>query len=511
MPTELRCSGVLLHPSSLPGPHGIGDLGAGARHFIDFLALSGQSLWQILPLGPVGADGCPYSALSAMAGNPLLLSLEDLLPHGLLFTDELASLPNQAAPYMDLHLAAHCKLPLLRRALSRLRGGLRQEFYAFCHVERHWLDDYVLFASLNHEQASPWYEWSPELRDREPMAMAEARRRLQDERRFHAFCQFIFQRQWQALRRYAREKGVEIVGDMPIYVGLNSADVWAHRHLFCLDECGQPSMVAGAAPDRFFDERGQRWGNPVYDWAAMADDGYQWWVDRVAQLLRLVDQVRIDHFRGFESFWALPAQELDARRSYWLPGPGQALFNALREHFPDLPLLVEDLGFITPEVEQLRDDNQLPGMAVLQFAFGSRERATPYYPHLIRENQLVYTGTHDTETTLAWYQSLSPERRQELDAYPVAYGITPIQWRLIQMAWQSPARYAITPMQDLLGLGTEGRMNRPGEVNEYNWRWRLTDADFPGELSKKLRTLGETCGRLVTPVTVRHPVADTHG
>ena len=265
MPTEPRRAGVLLAPTTLPGPQGIGDLGAGARHFIDLLAHSGQSLWQILPLGPVGADGCPYSALSAMAGNPLLLSLEDLLPHGLLFADELATLPTQSEGCMDLHLAGHRKLPLLRRALSRLRGGLRQEFYAFCYVERHWLDDYVLFASLNHEQAAPWYEWSPELRDREPLAMAEARRRLQEERRFHAFCQFIFQRQWQTLRRYARERGVEIMGDMPLYVGLNSADVWAHRHCFCLDEVGPASLVAGAGPDRCFDARGQRWGNPVYD------------------------------------------------------------------------------------------------------------------------------------------------------------------------------------------------------------------------------------------------------
>ena len=491
-----RYAGVLLHPGSLPSPWGIGDIGASAHEFIEFLARSGQSLWQMLPLGPTDIDGCPYSSLSAMAGNPLLIELEALVPLGLLLPEEAQ--PNHAqqqADRIDLQQAANDKLPRLRRAMQRLYGSLRQEFYAFCYDERHWLDDYALFTSLLHEQASPWYEWHPDLRHRKPVAMAKARRRLQDECHFHAFCQFLFMRQWQALRQHARARDVQLIGDLPIYVGHNSADVWAHPELFNLDTNGYPTHVAGAAPDNFFDPRGQIWGNPLYNWEAMAKREFHWWVNRLSQQLRLVDLVRIDHFRGLQAYWSLPAGEKDARRGEWQPGPGQLFFNALRRRNPELPVLVEDLGFITPDVEQLRDLNDLPGMAVLQFAFGSSDRNNPHYPHQIRENQVVYTGTHDTDTTLGWYQSLPAERREEFDNYPLAPGEKAVQWRLLEMAWQSPARYAIAPMQDLLGLGSEARMNQPGTVGPNNWSWRMASGVLTTDLAERLLALTEQHGR----------------
>lgn len=497
MSSAPRQSGVLLHPSSFASPWGIGDIGASAHQFIEFLAQSGQSLWQVLPLGPVDLDACPYSSLCAMAGNPLLIELESLVTLGLLLPEEAIPPQITGGGAMDLRLATASKLPRLRRAMLRLHGNLRQEFYAFCYQERRWLDDYVLFTSLYHEQATPWHKWSHGLRQRSPLALARARRRLQDECRFHAFCQFIFMRQWQALREHASHSGITLIGDLPIYVGHNSADVWAHPELFCLDKAGNPTLVAGAAPDRFFDERGQRWGNPLYHWPTMASKNYQWWVERLSQQLRLVDKVRIDHFRGLQAYWCLPANEADARKGQWQVGPGQALFDAFARAHPDLPLLVEDLGYITPDVEQLRDLNQLPGMAVLQFAFGSSDRDNHHYPHKIREDQVVYTGTHDTDTTQGWYHALPAERRAELDDYPLAREQHEIHWRLMEMAWQSPARYAIAPLQDLLGLGSEGRMNRPGVEHPLNWGWRLQGDELEPGLAQRLRQVTTRHGRLL--------------
>lgn len=505
MSRSSRYAGVLLHPGSLATPWGIGDIGESAHAFIEFLAHSGQSLWQMLPLGPTDIDGCPYSSLSAMAGNPLLINLEALVPLGLLLPEEAIPLFGPAdSSKIDLQLAANEKLPRLRRALQRIHGELRQEFYAFCYDERHWLDDYVLFTSLLHEQASPWYEWHPALRQRKPLAMARARRRLQDECLFHAFCQFLFMRQWQELRQHARALNVQLIGDLPIYVGHNSADVWAHPELFHLDANGYPTQVAGAAPDNFFDVRGQIWGNPLYNWEAMAKQEFRWWVRRLTQQLRLVDLVRIDHFRGLQAYWSLPAGAEDARRGHWQPGPGQAFFNALLRRHPELPVLVEDLGFITPDVEQLRDLNNLPGMAVLQFAFGSSERDNPHYPHHIRENQVVYTGTHDTDTTQGWYHSLPQERREEFDGYPAAQQEEAVHWRLMEMAWQSPARYAIAPLQDLLGLGSAARMNQPGTTGAHNWSWRLRGGELTRALAERLCHLTKRHGRRVSTADPAH-------
>lgn len=498
MTTQQRLSGILHHPSSFAGPHGIGDLGASARGFVDFLQGAEQSLWQVLPLGPVGTDGCPYSSSSAFAGNPLLISLEELVCQGLLYPHELELLPPLNEGVVDWQTAWHRKQPLLDAAFTRLPASELQRYVSYCKQHAYWLDDYALFACLTERYASPWQSWPKAIRQRQRAVLDELQHECAEQLNRHKFYQYLFDQQWLALRDYANRKGIRIVGDAPIYVGLNSADVWANPELFQLDSNGNPKIVAAAAPDRFFDEMGQRWGNPVYHWAAHAKDNFHWWRMRLTRQWQLCDVVRLDHFRGIEAYWALPCKELDARKGLWLKGPGQAFFNALKAHFPDLPMIVEDLGYITSSVEQLRDRNNLAGMAVLQFAFGSKESDNPYYPHLLKKNSVVYTGTHDTNTSKAWIDELTPSQRATLYSYPGVDIRLSTEQQLLHLAWHSRARWAIAPLQDILGLGETARMNTPGKQLLSNWGWRELPKQRQLKHQTELKQLTRRCQRSLT-------------
>jgi 4-alpha-glucanotransferase len=478
-----RRAGVLLHPTSLPGPHGIGDLGAEAFRFVDYLASASQSLWQILPLGPTGFGNSPYAARSAFAGNPLLISLDSLRERGLLQADDLADAPAADPDRVAFDAVAPWKLDRLRTAYEHVlvsqHAELAGQIAAFREANAGWLADYALFMALREKYGgAPWTAWQSDVRLREPDAVGAARTHLANEIGFHEFVQFLFVEQWTALRAYARERGVRIMGDLPIFVALDSADVWANRALFDLDREAQPNVVAGVPPD-YFSADGQRWGNPLYRWDAIAAEGYRWWIDRFRQALQFVDVLRIDHFRGFESYWAIPAAESTAKRGQWMPGPGRALFDAARAALGEIALVAEDLGLITPAVEALRRDLGIPGMRVLQFAFGD-DSTNPYLPHNYDSATVVYTGTHDNDTTKGWFATLSERDRNAVLAY-VARDGSDIAHDLIRLAYASVAETAIAPLQDVLSLGGAARMNLPGEATgNWNWRFRqdaLTEND----------------------------------
>jgi 4-alpha-glucanotransferase len=480
-----RASGILLHPTSLPGP-GIGDLGRAAERWVDWLAGAGQSLWQVLPLVPVNRGGSPYNGLSALAGNPLLLSPERLVEDGLLEEGDTAGgkLPEGR---VDFEEVCDWKEEVLRQAHTAFRRGaapeLRGEFEAFCERSATWVEDHALYQALRaHHCGTSWAEWEPGLRDRDPQALERWRRELEEDVERHTFAQFLFDRQWRALRDYANRRGIRIIGDLPIFVDHDSADVWANRDLFWLDEEGRCTVVSGVPPD-YFSETGQLWGNPLYRWEVMAERDYRWWTERFRRIFEQVDIARIDHFRGFEAYWEVPASAETAIEGSWRPGPGTALFAAVERELGALPLIAEDLGLITPEVEELRDELGFPGMRVLQFAFDGDPRNLHLPEHHVR-NAVSYTGTHDNDTAVGWWRSLEEAERRQVSAR-LNGRKGEIHWELIRLALESRAQFAVVPLQDVLGLGSEARMNTPG-VGAGNWEWRFREGTLTTEVQDRL-------------------------
>ncbi len=486
-----RASGILLHPTSLPGRYGSGDLGSEAYRFADLLSDMQQQLWQVLPLGPTGYGNSPYQCLSVFAGNPLLISPEKLLEDGLLEGSDLDDAPSFPDNSVDYDAVIRFKLPLLKKSFNRFvaeSGSAQQEeLDAFCRQNARWLDDYSLFMALKeHRGLSAWNTWEEDIRARRPEALEHWHEQLAHQIRYHKYQQFQFYRQWCELKDYCNRLGIRIIGDMPIFVALDSAEVWSRPDLFRLDDHGNPTVVAGVPPD-YFSETGQLWGNPIYRWDRMAHHGYAWWVERFRALHTLVDIVRVDHFRGFESYWEVPATDSTALNGRWVPGPGARLFHAVQQALGDLPVIAEDLGVITPEVDALRDELGLPGMRVLQFAFGGDAKADEYKPHSYPRNCVVYTGTHDNNTTVGWFRDVGAEdttqtaeektRERETALKYLGSDGREINWDFIRLALMSVADTAIIPMQDVMGLGSEARMNLPGTAHG-NWRWRFT-LDMP--------------------------------
>ncbi|MCC6203020.1 MAG: 4-alpha-glucanotransferase [Gammaproteobacteria bacterium] len=482
---DRRRAGILLHPTSLPGPDAAGTLGRDAYYFIDFLCRTGQTVWQVLPLNPPDVDLSPYQCLSAFAGNPDLISLPLLVDWGWFDSADLPEPPITAATRLALLTAVHADL------ITRGKQADLLDFAAFCAEQREWLDDYVLFRALRARYGGPWTNWPAPLRDRESSALAAQHDELDAELAALRFEQFIFFRQWREIRRYANAHGVRVFGDLPIFVGHDSADVWARRDLFRLDECGEPLVVAGAPPDGFSDT-GQRWGNPLYDWDRLAADGFCFWRARLAAQFELFDLLRIDHFRGFCACWQVPARDRDGRNGRWVETPGEALFDALTAHFGQLALIAEDLGHITAEVHALRVRYGIPGMKVLQFGFDGNP-ANPYLPHNHVEQAVVYTGTHDNDTTLGWYLTLPEIARHELHEY-LGNPAPTMPDTLLRMAYASVCRLAMLPMQDVLGLGSEHRMNTPNTPTG-NWRWRFSWADLTPAAARHLTELARRFDR----------------
>lgn len=494
----LRSSGILLHPSSLPSRFGIGELGLEAYRFIDFLAESSQQLWQVLPLGPTGYGNSPYASFSALAGNPLLISLEQLQEQGLLTDEDFATLPEFPIDRVDYDLVIQTKVPLLQKACETFKANAspiqQKDFTAFCETKAHWLDDYALFMAIRetHEGTS-WHTWERNISKAHPEILEQWQQRLEGEVYFQKFLQFEFFRQWSKLKHYANAKGIQIIGDIPIYVAHDSADVWSHREIFCLDEeTGEPSLMAGVPPD-YFSETGQLWGNPVYKWDKLQEKNFSWWVQRFESLLEYVDIIRIDHFRGFEAYWAVPQGETTAVNGRWIKAPGEEFFQVLNDKLGKLPIMAEDLGIITPEVDELRDRFDFPGMKILQFAFGGGAD-NPYLPFNYKRNCVVYTGTHDNNATLGWFNQLSEREKQNVLRYLGALSPEGINWDLIRLALSSVANQAIIPMQDLLSLGAEAQMNFPSKA-EGNWEWRYRPDALTEELCDRLKTLTYTYGR----------------
>ena len=490
-----RAAGILLHPTCLPGPSGVGDLGEGAFRFVDWLADCGISLWQLLPLVPPGAGNSPYSSYSALSGNPWLIDLRGLLADGLLEEHDLTfgGFHPDAVDYMAM---CDVKVARLEKAADRLLAGtnpdLVEPFDAF-RQDAAWAEEAALFASLHQvERQQPWWQWPTELRNRNPRALAVAREELADEINRDVALQFLFERQWQSLRAHCQHRGVRLMGDIPIYVDRDSVDVWAHPEQFRLNGDGNPEVVAGVPPD-YFSETGQLWGNPIYDWERMAADDWTWWRQRIRRALSQTDLVRLDHFRGFSSYWEVPADAPDARSGRWVKGPGSDFFTAMREGLGDLPLVAEDLGQIDQRVHDLRDEVGLPGMKVLQFAFGG-SADHPFLPHTYPRHCVAYTGTHDNNTTLGWWQAADERIRDHARQYLATDGHD-IVWDLIRLCFSSVADTAVIPLQDVLVLDQHSRMNQPGKARD-NWAWRVRAEAFNHEVGTRLRTLCERYGRL---------------
>jgi 4-alpha-glucanotransferase len=493
-----RSSGILLHPTSLASPLGIGDLGPEARRFIDFLAAGGQKLWQVLPLGPTGYGESPYQCFSPWAGNPLLISLELLVEKGWLDASALADAPEFPEEQVDFQRLIPWKTGLLESAARRFSDQRDIGFEAFYAANQRWLDDFALFMALKAQHHGvAWTHWEPGARDRDPKALAQWSERLSAAIATQTFLQFLFFEQWRELREYARARGVRIMGDLPIYVSHDSADVWVNRQYFQLDTQGNPTVVAGVPPD-YFSQTGQLWGNPIYRWDALARDGYRWWLDRFRATLEMVDMIRLDHFRGFEAYWEVPASEPTAVNGRWVDGPGAALFRAARAELGELPLVAENLGVITPEVEAIREEFGFPGMAILQFAFGTDPQAPTFRPHNYPREVVAYTGTHDCDTTVGWWSSegrgestrSGEDIRRERD-FAMRYLNTngkEIHWTFIRALEASVADTVLIPMQDVLGLGTEARMNQPATLDS-NWRWRYRPGALKPEFAKRLTEL----------------------
>ncbi len=470
-----RASGILLHPTSLPGRFGIGDLGAEATQWVDFLASAGQKLWQILPLGPTGFGDSPYQCFSAMAGNPYLISPEKLVEDGVLTQSDLDAAPDFPAHAVDYGPVIQFKLKLLDQAHRRFRSGagksLRPEFESFKKAQAWWLDDFALFMALKDSHGGAvWSAWEPELVARAPKAVTAANAESAGAVESHRFRQFLFFRQWSAVKARANAAGIKIIGDIPIFVAYDSADVWAHPELFHLDQYGKSTTVAGVPPD-YFSRTGQLWGNPLYRWDKLKATGYAWWIERFRATLATVDIVRLDHFRGFEAYWEIPADMPTAEVGQWVKGPGADFFRALKAALGTLPIIAEDLGVVTPEMLALRDQFDLPGMKVLQFAFSS-DAADPFLPHNYPRNCVVYSGTHDNDTTRGWYEYSSKEHERDFARRYLGRDGSDIAWDFIRLAFSSVADMAVAPLQDVLNLGTEARMNLPGTA-AGNWGWRF--------------------------------------
>ena len=495
-----RISGILLHPTSLPSHGGIGDLGPAAYEFIDWLAAARQGAWQVLPLGPVGFGNSPYSGTSAFAGNVLMVSLERLAERGLVSMERVLKLPDGEGN-VDFIRVRENKLPLLNEAalnfLHNAQGEDRNRFDRFCQANAWWLDDFVLFDALRSRFGeTSWNEWPRDLAHREPHALETATDRMRQDLDIGRFLQFAFFEQWRALHARCRQLGIRIVGDVAIFISYDSSDVWTHPDLFHLRSDRTPEYVAGVPPDAFSAE-GQRWGNPLYRWDVLRERGYDWWVDRIRWSLTTCDILRLDHFRGFQQYWEIPANEPNAVRGRWVDGPKVDLFNKLRERLGELPFIAEDLGVITPDVAALREHLGIPGMKVLQFAFGD-PGAHIYLPHKYDRTTVVYSGTHDNDTTLGWWNSLGGQEREAVHAY---FGDPSdgMNWAMIRAAQKSSANLSIVPLQDALGLGSEARMNTPSHPNG-NWRWRFQRGMLKDEIARKLAALAEVTDRLPTPL-----------
>ena len=486
-----RTSGILLHPTALPGPFGIGDLGNEAFAFIDFLVHAGQGVWQVLPLGPTGYGHSPYNTLSAFAGNPALIDLRQLVRSGDIDPALMAKAVDNGHP-IDFPGGHRLKDELLMHAgqkfLSSTDSDRKEAFSRYCSEQGWWLDDYSLFMALRgHFHDAPWTDWPVDLRRREASALSRWGERLATECRLHRYQQFVFAGQWSELKAYANASGVRLFGDIPIFVAGDSADVWANQDLFQLDDDGHPTAVAGVPPD-YFSADGQRWGNPLYRWDRLAEDGFAWWLRRFDMQLQATDMVRIDHFRGFQACWSIPANEPTAVKGHWEEVPGREFFENLRAARGGLPIIAEDLGIITPEVEALRDTFGFPGMKILQFAFDSGPE-NPYLPHNHVPECVVYTGTHDNDTTLGWWRKL-PGHLKDRVRECLGTKRPDMPHDLVELAMASVANLSIIPMQDILGLGSEARFNTPGQATG-NWSWRMDDKSLDSQRAERLRTLAE--------------------
>jgi len=491
-----RASGILLHPTSLPGPYGIGEFNTSAYRFIDLLAECGQKLWQVLPLGPTGYGDSPYQCFSAFAGNPLMISPEQLVRDNALPASALEDAPEfdtKKANYGDV---IEFKQEVLHTSYMHFSQSAstsqRAAFDEFAAKHAHWLDDYALFVALKDAHGGDaWNTWEDDITRRTPTSLTRAKTKLADEIRKQKYFQFQFFKQWANLKTYANGKGIKIIGDIPIFVAYDSADAWSHRELFYFDVRGNPTVIAGVPPD-YFSPTGQRWGNPLYRWDVMAQQGYAWWIERCRNSFQFFDYMRIDHFRGFEAYWEVPASEPTAMKGKWVKGPGKALFQAIKRELGDLPIIAEDLGVITPEVQVLRDSLGFPGMRVLHFAFVA-DTSSDFLPHNYGRNTVAYAGTHDNDTTVGWFEKLEPSVRQQVLDYTGTDGHE-IQWDLIRLLEMSVADTVVLTWQDVLGLGSEARMNFPGRA-DGNWYWRFTWDMVTDNHKARLRKMAETYGR----------------
>ncbi len=497
-----RSSGILLHPASLPGLYGVGDLGPAAFEFADFLAASGQSIWQVLPLGPTGYGDSPYQCFSAFAGNPMLISLNRLLDRAWLDARDVERLPVFSNDQVEYEKVNSFKLDRLNRAFANFQSVAtneeKQKFSQFKQAERNWLEDYALFRALKDKFGGlSWTHWPREFASRQPQALKQARRELAEDIARQEFFQLAFFEQWRELKSYCAQRHIRTMGDLPIYVAHDSADVWAHPEYFHLDESGNPTKVAGVPPD-YFSATGQLWGNPIYRWERMAAERYSWWIDRFRAAFRIFDMVRVDHFRGFEAYWEVPGGETTAINGQWKKGPGAELFAVAEEKLGRLPIVAENLGVITPEVEAIRERFGFPGMAILQFAFGTDPQGPDFRPHNYPRNRVAYTGTHDNDTVCGWWTSkpgvgsirTDDEIRKEREftrAY-LAFETNDISWVFIRALMVSVADTVIFPLQDVLGLGSEARMNIPGTATG-NWRWRARGESLTTEIADRLRSM----------------------
>jgi 4-alpha-glucanotransferase len=503
-----RASGILLHPTSLPGQFGIGDLGKEAHQFVDFLASTGQRLWQILPLGPTGYGNSPYQCLSVFAGNPLLISLERLVEDKFLEPADLENMPSFPKDRADYDSVIEFKMPLLKKSFEtferKATPSEREQFEIFCQQNASWLETYSLFMALKDAHGlAAWNTWEEDIQKRHPKSLEHWSKKLNYEIYYHKYQQYQFFEQWSELKKYCNEHGIRLIGDMPIFIALDSAEVWSHPEMFYLDDSGRPTVVAGVPPD-YFSMTGQLWGNPLYRWDVMARDGYTWWIERFRATHALVDIIRLDHFRGFEKYWEVPGTDITAMNGRWVPGPGVEPFKVVRKTLGTLPIIAEDLGVITSEVDALRDQLSFPGMKVLQFAFGNDPKADEYKPHNYPRNCVVYTGTHDNNTTIGWFgggrmegANQSREEKKSERQSALKYLGTDgheINWDFIRLALMSVADTAIIPMQDILGLGSEARMNLPG-TTEGNWCWRFVPDMLTGEIKTRLKELTALYGR----------------
>ena len=506
-----RRSGILLHPTSLPGRYGIGTLNEAAYHWVDFLHQTRQTLWQVLPLGPTGYGDSPYQSFSTFAGNPYLISLEALVQEGLLDPALLQQAPHFSNDRVDYGAIYTWKLPLLRQTAALFSqnadAAQRADFEEFCQAQAEWLEDFALFMALKDaHNGQSWTEWAMPLRSRQPAALASATHTHAVAIHAHKFNQWLFFRQWQQLKSYANQKEIQIIGDIPIFVAMDSADTWTNPSEFFLDKNFQPTVVAGVPPD-YFSATGQLWGNPLYDWAKMQENGYAWWLRRIRAALQLYDIVRIDHFRGFAGYWEVPAGETTAIKGQWVKGPGATFFDAVQSALGTLPIIAEDLGEITPDVIELRDRFALPGMKILQFAFSS-DASDKFLPHNCTPNFVVYTGTHDNDTSVGWYQeSATNHERDHFRRYLRTDGHEPA-WSLIEAAFRSVAGMALAPLQDLLALESSARMNFPGRA-EGNWTWRFNANQLNGVVATRLRDTTLVYGR--DPATYAGKAAEAGG